>query len=211
MEWFYQEFAKAVAQSRDTTEKLGAPQKLAIIARGKNYDFIPREIQLYIEQTYLWEFRVAARHIKLYISVARGEVAPAHEATKVAEWLNIAATAAPAECSAEMDIYIYLTDLKKELPTRADGGAVREKHANTAFTTSCRKNTEIHLFRREEWLKVFIHETFHAMGLDFSADGVGAHAAARRIGRIMCCRACISAKNRGICSRTRKIRGISNV
>jgi hypothetical protein len=39
---------------------------------------------------------------------------------------------------------------------------------NTAFTTTCSKDSEIVIFRKEEWLKVFIHETFHNFGLDFS-------------------------------------------
>jgi len=33
---------------------------------------------------------------------------------------------------------------------------------------TCPKNSEIVIFRKEEWFKVFIHETFHNFGLDFS-------------------------------------------
>ena len=33
---------------------------------------------------------------------------------------------------------------------------------------SCPKKSEIVVFRKEEWFKVFIHETFHNFGLDFS-------------------------------------------
>jgi hypothetical protein len=39
---------------------------------------------------------------------------------------------------------------------------------NTAFTRTCPNNSEIVVFRKEEWFKVFIHETFHNFGLDFS-------------------------------------------
>jgi hypothetical protein len=39
---------------------------------------------------------------------------------------------------------------------------------NTAFTTTCPSDSEIVVFRKEEWFKVFIHETFHNFGLDFS-------------------------------------------
>jgi hypothetical protein len=60
-----------------------------------------------------------------------------------------------------------LTHEKKQLPKEANISLGRT-HANTAFTTSCTSNTEIHLYREEEWFKVFIHETFHSYGLDFS-------------------------------------------
>jgi hypothetical protein len=43
-----------------------------------------------------------------------------------------------------------------------------EENVNTAFTTTCPKNSEIVVYRKEEWFKVFIHETFHNFGLDFS-------------------------------------------
>jgi hypothetical protein len=59
-----------------------------------------------------------------------------------------------------------LTDLKKVLPNNTN--IIKQENANTAFTTSCKKHTEINLFRKEEWFKVLIHESFHCTGLDFS-------------------------------------------
>ena len=41
---------------------------------------------------------------------------------------------------------------------------------NTGFTYSCIPSNTIILFREEEWLKVFIHETFHSLGFDFSGS-----------------------------------------
>ena len=49
-----------------------------------------------------------------------------------------------------------------------DEGAVSQVHINTALTTQCSQKTEIILFRREEVFKVFIHESCHNLGLDFS-------------------------------------------
>ena len=65
-----------------------------------------------------------------------------------------------------MSIYIYLSELFKILPTNSK--IISQIHANTAFTTSCSPYTNIHLYREEEWFKVFIHECFHCLGLDFS-------------------------------------------
>jgi len=83
-------------------------------------------------------------------------------------WLYLATTYAPTTCSQKLNIYLYLTSLKKYIPTSRDG--FTQAHANTAFTTSCKRNTEIHIYREEEWFKVLIHESFHCFGLDFSSE-----------------------------------------
>jgi hypothetical protein len=81
-------------------------------------------------------------------------------------WLYIAKTYAKTKCSSELKIYLYLTNLKKILPT--NGGIIGQEHANTGYTMSCKKDNEINIFREEEWFKVLIHESCHAFGLDFS-------------------------------------------
>lgn len=83
-------------------------------------------------------------------------------------WLSVASHYASAQCSKTVDVYLYMTELKKTLPTKCDD-ILDTIHANTAFTTSCQETTEIILYRREEISKVFIHESFHNLGLDFSA------------------------------------------
>ena len=83
-------------------------------------------------------------------------------------WLSVAFHYASAKCSKTVNAYLYMTALKKALPSKSDDVIDRE-HANTAFTTSCQETTEIMLYRREEAFKVFIHESFHNLGLDFSA------------------------------------------
>ena len=81
-------------------------------------------------------------------------------------WLYIAKTYAKTKCSSELKIYLYLTKLKKTLPT--NGGIIGQEHANTGYTMACKKNNEINIFREEEWFKVLIHESCHSFGLDFS-------------------------------------------
>lgn len=83
-------------------------------------------------------------------------------------WLYLATIYSPPICSQKLNIYLYLTSLKKNSPTNGD--EFTQMNANTAFTTSCKKNTEIHIYREEEWFKVLIHESFHCFGLDFSAE-----------------------------------------
>jgi hypothetical protein len=94
-------------------------------------------------------------------------------------WLWIADHYANPGCSPELTIYMYLTHLKKEMENiyenhenHAENGKTNkvldEYNVNTAFTQSCRPNTNyIYIYREEEWRKTFIHETFHSLGLDF--------------------------------------------
>lgn len=94
---------------------------------------------------------------------------------KIFLWLFISNKMKIGFCSQNISIYLYLTDLFKLLPSFSINSnednlnnIIHVNHANTAFTTSCNNTTEINLFREEEWFKVFIHETFHCLGLDFS-------------------------------------------
>jgi hypothetical protein len=81
-------------------------------------------------------------------------------------WLSIAVKYATAECSQEMNIYLFLSDFTKK--KNDSGEPMHPFHANTAYTNLCYPTTNMVVFRQEEWFKVLIHETFHNLGLDFS-------------------------------------------
>lgn len=82
-------------------------------------------------------------------------------------WLFIVNQYASKACSNTLAIFIYHTSLTKELPS-SPVEILNENNVNTAFTRSCLTNSEIVVFRKEEWFKVLIHETFHNFALDFS-------------------------------------------
>jgi hypothetical protein len=86
-------------------------------------------------------------------------------------WLWVASLESTDGCSADLDIYIYFTDFKKELP-KIRGEPIDELHVNTGFTYACSINSsgknEINIYRKEEWFKVLIHESFHAFAIDYS-------------------------------------------
>ena len=83
-------------------------------------------------------------------------------------WLVILDQYASKECASELSVYIYLTSQEKNMPA-TNISVLDEHNVNTAFTMTCPKISEIVIFRKEEWFKVFLHETFHNFGLDFSA------------------------------------------
>lgn len=89
--------------------------------------------------------------------------------TLINTWLLIATDRIPPTCSRSMHIYLYFTDFKKVFPTcKEKDNSISVNHVNSAYTTSCAEDTSIVIYRKEEWFKVFIHETFHCLGLDFS-------------------------------------------
>jgi len=82
-------------------------------------------------------------------------------------WIYIVNLYASKQCANSLIIYIYFTSLEKKLPT-SNIFVLDELNVNTAFTTTCPKDSEIVIYRKEEWFKVLIHESFHNFGLDFS-------------------------------------------
>ena len=85
----------------------------------------------------------------------------------IISWLYILDKYGSSSCAKTLNIYIYHTSLEKKLPS-SNIDIISSNHVNTAFTTTCPINSEIVIFRKEEWFKVLIHETFHNFGLDFS-------------------------------------------
>jgi hypothetical protein len=92
----------------------------------------------------------------------------------ISRYLSFIIPYCPPKClgafNNDLHIYIYLLSDKKVLPKA--GKIIDTINANTAFTHSCSGGghhaNEITIFRKEEWFKVLIHETFHNFGLDFS-------------------------------------------
>jgi hypothetical protein len=162
-------------QKESIIKNIGEP-----FPRSSNYSIYPKEIKQEIENSTKWgfiySFEIRGRKYEVVIMQIGGDCKSSPTCVRkfnraihqIYMWLFIASTYAEQQCSRKMNIYIYWTDLKKVLPRKA-GEPIDWIHANTAFTTSCQEVTELNIFRMEEWFKVFIHETFHNMGLDFSA------------------------------------------
>lgn len=85
---------------------------------------------------------------------------------KIHLWLHFIVPNIRGDCSKKATFYLLLTHFNKVLPTH--NSPITHKHVNSAFTTPCKPETSIHIFRREEWFKVLLHECFHCFGFDFS-------------------------------------------
>jgi hypothetical protein len=156
--------------------------------KENGYDWIPSEIQDILSKSIFckkeYKYRLGQRmiNIEMLYPVPVGTVLSKSDKNRIHRffedtlyriylWLFIAEKYASPKCSNEINIHIYFTDHLKKLPQKK-GVPFQEIHANTAFTTICAPSTNVHIFRKEEWFKVFIHETFHNLGLDFSTMDV---------------------------------------
>lgn len=155
-----------------------APITDADISHIKNagmYSHIPEKIRHIFESTEQQGVRydtTLARGRKVEIYIATPKNRPLNSTTylnNIIAWLNFISDIASQKCAQTLHIYLLLTDAKKRLP-EIDTEPIDMIHANTAFTTSCSSVNDIFLFRREEWFKVLMHETFHCFGLDFSSS-----------------------------------------
>jgi len=119
-----------------------------------------------------YSFSLYDRNVKVYFIVENDDIELELEqynkyVETVATWLYILNIYASKECAKNLNIYFYFTSLEKNLPN-SNINILDEINVNTAFTTTCPSDSEIVVFRKEEWFKVFIHETFHKFGLEFS-------------------------------------------
>jgi len=141
-----------------------------------NSNSFPELVRKEIDESALSEltyhFSLFGRNIKIYFVVEETNV-ELHLDTynkhvdNIVMWLFILNQYASKQCSTSLKVYLYFTNLEKHLPN-SNISILDENNVNTAFTTTCPKDSEIVVFRKEEWFKVFIHETFHNFGLDFS-------------------------------------------
>jgi hypothetical protein len=148
------------------------------ITRPKNFNAnsFPEQVRKHIDETVMTEisysFSLYEREVRVYFIVESVDVERELEVYNryvetIGMWLYILNLYASKECAKSITIYLYLTSLEKKLPT-SNISVLDENNVNTAFTTTCPRDSEIVIFRKEEWFKVLIHETFHNFGLDFS-------------------------------------------
>jgi hypothetical protein len=151
------------------------------ISKSKKFgfDLFPKEVRNHIEKMSMTEisytFSLFNREIKLIFIIEKQKNENQNENLKefdkyvdsIIMWLYILNEYSSNMCSQKITIFFYFTSLEKELP-ETNMSILNENNVNTAFTTTCPKDSEIIIFRKEEWFKVLIHESIHNFGLDFS-------------------------------------------
>jgi hypothetical protein len=118
---------------------------------------------------YLYTFSLFHRIIKVYfIDEQQLPIEYYNNAVKrMLLWFYILAHHTSDTCSKTISVFIYLTSLKKTIPDH-HSMPFTHHHANTGFTRTCISDSEIVIYRKEEWFKVFLHESIHNFAIDFS-------------------------------------------
>lgn len=132
-------------------------------------DEIQKSVQDNIQHFYNCSFKMNDRNISIHIGtpINYNKQKLNSIIRRIYMWLIIADFFAEDKCSQTLNIFLSLIPEKKQLP-QIDSDNLDRVHVNTAYTFACKQNNVIHIFRDEEWFKVFIHETFHSFGLDFA-------------------------------------------
>jgi hypothetical protein len=135
-----------------------------------SYKSFPEQVRKHIDENIVsqltYTFSLFERNIKIHFIEEKESIAYNKHMDMIFMWLYILNKHASKTCSNRLVVYLYFTSLEKKIPSNIS--ILDEIHINSAFTSTCPKDSEIVIFRKEEWLKVFIHETFHNFGLDFS-------------------------------------------
>ena len=129
-------------------------------------------IDEHIEYTLSYTFSLFEREITIHFIVEEEDVELHIDkynayVEKIFMWLYFVNVYASKKCAKKLTLYLYLISPTKTLP-ESNISILDQNHVNTAFTYTCPVVSEIVVFRKEEWFKVLMHETFHNFSLDFS-------------------------------------------
>ncbi len=132
-----------------------------------NIDYINENGKKYISYTCKILNKLIKIHFMLFTSEDELELDKYDKyVNRMLIWLYICNQYSQQKCNfKDLNIYIYLTPLKKVFPDKKNK-ILDKDNINSAYTYPCNINGEIHIFREEEWMKVFIHECCHCYGFD---------------------------------------------
>ena len=139
-------------------------------------EFLPDKIKIDIENklTHILSYNAVIGRYKISIEfgiIDDNDINNLERFDEYAEyifsWIYVCGIYAKKSCVETLKVQLYLTEHKKELPENKTK-ILGPTEINTGYTYRCAINSEIVLYRKEEWKKVFIHETMHTFGLDMS-------------------------------------------
>ena len=137
--------------------------------------FIDKTISDYISNTnkkvYKYTVDLLGRKIiiKFYLFNKENEQYLIRGLKNIISWLIVCSKYSSIKCNKILEIDIYLTDKEKKFPNEK-GKILGPINLNTGYSGVCLPDNQIVIYRKEEWFKVFIHETFHAY--EFQPDSV---------------------------------------
>ena len=138
-----------------------------LLTLEKNLKNVPNEIKQWCKKNYLYDlvvsYTIKKQQVHICFSLFSGYEKMIQTYMSyipwILHWFTLAYQFSEKKCVYPVQLFLYLTPFKKNLPERET--VLDEIHVNTAYTWSCKPNNKIIIFRNEEWFKVLIHESFH--------------------------------------------------
>ena len=167
VKWIYEELKECEILSKEIEISKNSEIIKKIDEEGSK--FMGKDILFFINSKVsirdTYEFRIGEIKFKLLIYRFDRENI---DIKNIISWLIFCTKYKKCSCEInELEIYLYLTPFKKELPEEK-GEIIDSCHVNSGYTYRCKIKNEIIIFRKEEWFKLLIHESCHAFGFELS-------------------------------------------
>jgi hypothetical protein len=165
-------FYKQIQTSKEHIKNIDLKSSLKIvdyIIKPVNFSYMEKEVQNNIIQTLkitaTYTIRIYNKYVKINFIVDKLDLEYINNCVyKILLWLFIVMK--NTSSNNHVNIYLYMTSLEKNLPT--DDNQITKYNINSGYTSTNENN--IVVFRKEEWFKVFIHESLHFFEFDFRHD-----------------------------------------
>jgi hypothetical protein len=131
---------------------------------------IKQYISIYSKHQIKYNFTIDKRRVDICIITSTLPVPELYKLwiNRIMVWIYTIHVYGDKNCGMNMNLIIYMTPFKKSMPF--DSSSIRPYHVNSGMSDSCNIDSNIIIYRYDEWFKVLIHETFHNYGLDFASD-----------------------------------------
>ena len=171
---FYSKFNESISDISKININVGyiaTNKEMNNFLKPKEFNIIPELLQNDINTNLIYQtvykYNIFGKEITIYITEETYNIEEYNECIK--RMLILFSTYlkySTRKCSNKLSIFLFFSKLKKSLP---EYGEQMERHnLNNAYTYPCSSDSELIIYRKEEWFKVFCHESMHNLGLDFS-------------------------------------------
>jgi hypothetical protein len=148
---------------------------------GKSiYETIPEEIKSEIDKFTSYPVKYSVQIPKkggfkcdIYICFpeTQSEEVYARMMEKMVCWLHLAIEYAGIHCAEKsLTVHLFMSNHEKRAEFDGDFFVLDRINVNSGQSSGCKERSEICIYRKEEWLKVFMHETCHSLGLSFNEN-----------------------------------------
>ena len=134
-------------------------------------DYILNKVENFNNNSYLINYKFIVEGIELNINIYTYNINQKRNykkyLNKIILYFKIIYSLIKPKCMSNgCNIYLFLTNAKKQILNFNNNTILSSNNVNTGFCFGCKKTANIIIYREEECIKVFAHELLHASGVD---------------------------------------------